>query len=360
MDALQITPVSMANANQRSGRAGRTGPGICYRMYTDHIFRNELLENNIPEIQRTNLANVVLLLKSLNVDNLLEFDFMDPPPQETIMNSMYQLWVLGALDNTGNLTELGRKMVEFPLDPPLSKMVILSGQYKCSEEILTIVSMLSVPSIFYRPKGREEESDAVREKFYVPESDHLTFLHVYNQWMMNKYSSDWCTKHFIHVKALRKVREVRQQLLDIMKIQKVEEVSSGTDWDVVRKVICSAYFHNAAKIKGIGEYVNLNKSITCVLHPSSAIYSLGYTPDYVVYHELVMTTKSYMQVVTAVNPEWLAELSPMFFSVKSSYGHASSKTKGQIDKERKETMEREMTEYIRRKTELIQRHNDNN
>jgi len=160
-------------------------------MYTDNIYRTELLESNIPEIQRTNLSNVVLLLKSLNVDNLLEFDFMDPPPQETIMNSMYQLWILGALDNTGNLTPLGRKMVEFPLDPPLSKMLILSHDYKCSEEVLTIVSMLSVPSIFYRPKGREEESDSIREKFFVPESDHLTLLHTYNQWKMNEYSGEW-------------------------------------------------------------------------------------------------------------------------------------------------------------------------
>lgn len=101
-------------------------------MYTDTVYRTELLENNIPEIQRTNLANVVLLLKSLNVDNLLEFDFMDPPPQDNILNSMYQLWILGALDNTGNLTELGRKMVEFPLDPPLSKMLIMSEQFGCS------------------------------------------------------------------------------------------------------------------------------------------------------------------------------------------------------------------------------------
>jgi len=160
-------------------------------MYTDNIYRTELLESNIPEIQRTNLANVVLLLKSLNVDNLLEFDFMDPPPQETIMNSMYQLWILGALDNTGNLTTMGRKMVELPLDPPLSKMLILSGEYECTEEVLTIVSMLSVPSIYYRPKGREDESDAAREKFFVPESDHLTLLHTYNQWKMNDYSGDW-------------------------------------------------------------------------------------------------------------------------------------------------------------------------
>lgn len=81
MDALQITPISQANANQRTGRAGRTGSGFCYRLYTEMAYRNELFENTIPEIQRTNLANTVLLLKSLGVKNLLEFDFMDPPPQ---------------------------------------------------------------------------------------------------------------------------------------------------------------------------------------------------------------------------------------------------------------------------------------
>ena len=123
MDSLQITPESQANANQRAGRAGRTGPGYCYRLFTERQYVTELLANQIPEIQRTNLGNVVLLLKSLGVDNLLAFDFMDPPPSDNIMNSMYQLWVLGALDNTGALTPLGRKMVEFPLDPPLAKMV---------------------------------------------------------------------------------------------------------------------------------------------------------------------------------------------------------------------------------------------
>ena len=79
---------------------------------------------------------------------------MDPPPQETILNSMYQLWILGALDATGELTSIGAKMVEFPLDPPLSRMLILSSQYQCAEELLTIVSMLSVPALFFRPKNR--------------------------------------------------------------------------------------------------------------------------------------------------------------------------------------------------------------
>jgi pre-mRNA-splicing factor ATP-dependent RNA helicase DHX38/PRP16 len=131
-------------------------------------------------------------------------------------------------------------------------------------------------------------------------------------------------KHFIHAKALKKVREVRAQLLDIMKVLKIPETSSGIDWDIVRKAICSSYFHNAARMKGIGEYANLRTGIPCVLHPSSAIYALGFTPDYVVYHELVMTSKEYMQCVTAVNPNWLAEMGPMFFSVKNMMGDQSN------------------------------------
>lgn len=167
MDALQVYPVSQANANQRSGRAGRTGPGQCYRLYTARQYKEELLVTTVPEIQRTNLANTVLLLKSLGVQDLLQFHFMDPPPQDNILNSLYQLWILGALDHTGTLTPLGRQMAEFPLDPPQCQMLIVADRMKCTADILIIVSMLSVPSIFYRPKGREEEADAVREKFQV-------------------------------------------------------------------------------------------------------------------------------------------------------------------------------------------------
>ncbi|KAH1026329.1 pre-mRNA-splicing factor ATP-dependent RNA helicase PRP16 [Dendroctonus ponderosae] len=327
MDALQIYPISQANANQRSGRAGRTGPGQAFRLYTERQYKDELLVTTVPEIQRTNLANTVLLLKSLGVQDLLQFHFMDPPPQDNILNSLYQLWILGALDHTGVLTKLGRQMAEFPLDPPQCQMLIVSTQMGCTAEILIIVSMLSVPSIFYRPKGREEEADGVREKFQVPESDHLTFLNVYNQWKQNGYSAHWCNEHFIHIKAMRKVREVRQQLKDIVVQQKFEIKSCGTDWDIVRKCICSAYFHQAARLKGIGEYVNCRTGMPCHLHPTSALFGLGSTPDYVVYHELVMTAREYMQCVTSVDGHWLAELGPMFFSLKETGKSGRAKKK---------------------------------
>lgn len=194
---------------------------------------------------------------------------------------MYQLWVLGALDNTGELTELGRKMANFPMDPALAKMLIVSVERRCSAEVLTIVSMLSVPSVFYRPKERLEESDAAREKFFVPESDHLTLLHVYTQWKSNgcvphqdhpafkfsdpldprRYRDDWASRHFLHPKTLRKAREVRTQLLDIMKHQKLDIIPCGTDWDVIRKTICAAYFHQAARVKGIGEYQHVRTGV---------------------------------------------------------------------------------------------------
>ncbi|KAF7340214.1 Pre-mRNA-splicing factor ATP-dependent RNA helicase PRP16 [Mycena venus] len=316
MDALQITPISQANANQRTGRAGRTGNGFCYRLYTEMAYRNELFESTIPEIQRTNLANTVLLLKGLGVKNLLEFDFMDPPPQSNILNSMYQLWVLGALDNVGDLTPVGRKMNEFPMEPSMAKMLIASVDYKCSAEMLTIVSMLSVPSVFYRPKERMEEADAAREKFNVPESDHLTLLNVFNQWKSHGFRDEWAMKHFLHPKLLRKAREVRAQLEDIMKFQKMEIISAGTDFDVLRKAICAGYFHQAARAKGIGEFVNIRSGLPTHLHPTSALYGLGYTPTYVVYHELILTSKEYMTQVTSIDAYWLAELGSVFYSVK--------------------------------------------
>lgn len=342
MDTLQITPISQANASQRAGRAGRTGPGKAFHLFTEAAFKDEMYIQTIPEIQRTNLANTVLLLKSLGVKDLLDFDFMDPPPQDTITTSLFDLWALGALNNIGDLTSIGSKMTAFPMDPSLAKLLITSEDYGCSEEMLTIVSMLSVPNVFYRPKERQEESDAAREKFFVPESDHLTYLHVYTQWKTNGFSDGWCTRHFLHPKSLRRAKEIREQLGDIMKLQKMNMVSCGTDWDVIRKCICSGYYHQAAKVKGIGEYINLRTSVTVQLHPTSALYGLGYLPDYVIYHELILTSKEYMSTVTSVDPHWLAELGGVFYSVKEKGYSAREKRVTEIEFNKRMEIEAEM------------------
>ena len=353
MDTLQITPISQANASQRSGRAGRTGPGKAFRLYTDKAFNDELYIQTIPEIQRTNLSNTILLIKSLGVKDLLDFDFMDPPPQDTITTSLFDLWALGGLDNLGELTDLGSKMNAFPMDPSLAKLLITSEEYGCSEEMVTIVSMLSVPNVFYRPKERQEESDAAREKFFVPESDHLTYLHVYSQWKSNGFSDGWCARHFLHSKSLRRAKEVRDQLLDIMRVQQMAMVSCGTDWDVIRKCICSGYYHQAARVKGIGEYINLRTSVTVQLHPTSALYGLGFLPDYVVYHELILTSREYMSTVTSVDPHWLAELGGVFYSVKEKGYSARERRVIETEFNRKMEIEAQMADDKRRHDEKV-------
>ncbi|GJV63165.1 pre-mRNA-splicing factor ATP-dependent RNA helicase DEAH7-like protein [Tanacetum coccineum] len=307
--AIRFEDITGANTCHCNGRTQMYYSGslrrakMACRGGKENAYREEMLPlpQPVPEIQRSNIGNVLLLLKSLKVDNLLDFEFMDPPPRENILNSMYQLWVLGALSNTGSLTRIGCKMIEFPLDPGLAKLLITGEEFSCVNEVLTIVSMLSVPSVFFRPRDRAEESAAAHEKFFVPESDHLTLLNIYRQWEANEYCGDWCSKHFLQVKSLRNARKVRSQLLEILKRLKIPLTSCGSKWNVIRKAICSSYFHNAARLKGgIGEYVNCRNGMPCHLHPSSAIYGMGYTPDYVVYHELTLTTKEYMQCATSV------------------------------------------------------------
>lgn len=189
MDSLIVTPISQAQARQRSGRAGRTGPGKCYRLYTEAAYRNEMLPNTIPDIQRQNLAHTILMLKAMGVNDLLNFDFMDPPPHQTMITALENLYALSALDDEGLLTRLGRKMADLPIEPPLAKMLIASVDLECSEEILTVVAMLSVGgSVFYRPKEKQAQADAKKAKFHQPEGDHLTLLTVYNGWAASKFS----------------------------------------------------------------------------------------------------------------------------------------------------------------------------
>ena len=198
MESLIVTPVSKASANQRAGRAGRVAAGKCFRLYTAWSYAHELEDNAIPEIQRVNLGSVVLLLKSLGIDDLLSFDFLDPPPQETLMLALEQLYALGALNHRGELTTLGRRMSELPVDPQLAKMIIASEKYKCSEEVVTIAAMLSVNnSVFYRPKDKAVHADTARKNFFVPGGDHLVLLNVYEQWAETEFSTQWCYENFI-------------------------------------------------------------------------------------------------------------------------------------------------------------------
>uniref|UniRef100_A0A8C3B2S3 RNA helicase n=1 Tax=Cyclopterus lumpus TaxID=8103 RepID=A0A8C3B2S3_CYCLU len=292
IDQLVVTPISQAQAKQRAGRAGRTGPGKTYRLYTERAYRDEMLTTNVPEIQRTNLASTVLSLKAMGINDLLSFDFMDAPPMETLITAMEQLYTLGALDDEGLLTRLGRRMAEFPLEPMLCKMLIMSVHLGCSEEMLTIVSMLSVQNVFYRPKALADQKKA---KFHQPEGDHLTLLAVYNSWKNNKFSNPWCYENFIQARSLRRAQDIRMILISALLLMNLPT--------------CSLSLQTQA---GQGYRTLIDQQVVYI-HPSSALFNRQ--PEWVVYHELVLTTKEYMREVTTIDPRWLVEFSPAFFKV---------------------------------------------
>ncbi|XP_051812945.1 LOW QUALITY PROTEIN: pre-mRNA-splicing factor ATP-dependent RNA helicase DHX16 [Acanthochromis polyacanthus] len=323
MESLIVTPCSRASANQRAGRAGRVAAGKCFRLYTAWAFKHEMEETTVPEIQRTNLGNVVLLLKSLGINDLIHFDFMDPPPHETLVLALEQLYALGALNHLGELTKLGRRMAELPVDPMLSKMILASEQYKCSEEVLTIAAMLSVNnSIFYRPKDKVVHADNARMNFVVPGGDHLVLLNVYTQWVESGYSTQWCYENFIQFRSMRRARDVRDQLEGLMDRIEVEVVSSQGDSIPIRKAVTAGYFYHTARLSK-GGYKTVKHQQTVYVHPNSSLFEEQ--PRWLIYHELVFTTKEFMRQVIEIESGWLLEVAPHYYKSKELEDSSSKK-----------------------------------
>ncbi|KAK7354240.1 hypothetical protein VNO80_19699 [Phaseolus coccineus] len=325
MESLLVTPISKASANQRAGRSGRTGPGKCFRLYTAYNFHNDLEENTVPEIQRTNLANVVLTLKSLGIHDLLNFDFMDPPPAEALLKALELLFALSALNKLGELTKVGRRMAEFPLDPMLSKMIVASENFKCSDDIISIAAMLSVGnSIFYRPKDKQVHADNARMNFHTGNvGDHIALLKVYNSWKETNYSTQWCYENYIQVRSMKRARDVRDQLAGLLERVEIELTSNESDLDAIKKSITSGFFPHSARLQKNGSYRTVKHSQTVHIHPSAGLAQV--LPRWVIYHELVLTTKEYMRQVTELKPDWLVEIAPHYYQLKDVEDSSSKK-----------------------------------
>uniref|UniRef100_A0A8C1WUM3 Pre-mRNA-splicing factor ATP-dependent RNA helicase DHX16 n=1 Tax=Cyprinus carpio TaxID=7962 RepID=A0A8C1WUM3_CYPCA len=334
MESLIVTPCSRASANQRAGRAGRVAAGKCFRLYTAWAFKHEMEETSIPEIQRTNLGNVVLLLKSLGINDLIHFDFMDPPPHETLVLALEQLYALGALNHLGELTKLGRRMAELPVDPMLSKMILASEHYKCSEEILTIAAMLSVNnSIFYRPKDKVVHADNARMNFVVPGGDHMVLLNVYTQWVESGYSTQWCFENFIQFRSMKRARDVRDQLEGLMDRIEVELSSCSGDSMPIRKAVTAGYFYHTARLSK-GGYKTVKHQQTVFVHPNSSLFEEQ--PRWMIYHELVFTTKEFMRQVIEIESGWLLEVAPHYYKNKELEDSSSKKMPRKQGKAREE------------------------
>ena len=317
MESLIVTPISQAAANQRAGRAGRTQPGKCFRLYTAWSFQNELDPNTTPEILRTNMGNVVLMLKSLGINDLINFDFMDRPPAEALIRALEQLYALGALNDRGELTKLGRRMAEFPLEPMLSKSVIASERYKCTSEVLSAVAMLSLgASVFFRPKEKAVHADTARLNFARGGGgDHIALMRCYKEWASTDYNTQWCFENFVQVKSMKKARDIREQLESLCDRVEIDSTVSCSeeDFSSVLKAISAGFFYNIAKLGRSGEYQTIKQPKTVYIHPSSVLAKEEDPPAWVVFFQLAFTTKEFMRQVAPIDPAWLVEIAPHYY-----------------------------------------------
>ncbi|KAF6232078.1 hypothetical protein HO173_009672 [Letharia columbiana] len=318
MESLVVTPCSRASANQRSGRAGRVAPGKCFRLYTKFAFHNELDDSTMPEIQRTNLNSVVLLLKSLGINDLMEFDFMDAPPAETLIRALENLYALGALNDKGALTKLGRQMAEFPTDPMLARSILAADKQGCVEEVLSIIAMLGESaSLFYRPKDKKILADSARARFTIKEGgDHFSLLNIWNQWVDSDFSYVWARENFLQQRSLTRARDVRDQLAKLCDRVEVTITSVGAqDLVPVQKSLTAGFFPNAARLqKGGDSYRTVKNSMTTYLHPSSTLFEVN--PKWIIFYELVLTSREYMRGNLPIQAEWLADAAPHYHKKK--------------------------------------------
>jgi ATP-dependent RNA helicase DHX8/PRP22 len=354
MESLTVNDVSQAQAAQRTGRAGRVSAGFCFRLYTEDAY-DSLNENNVPEILRVNLAQVVLQLKGMGVHDPRTFEFLTPPSSESLMKAFELLFALEAVDQDMNLTDYGKKLARLPLDPTFGNLLLQSSKYGCTSDMLTAVSMMSAENIFYRQGEFSGKAAAAHRRFASHEGDIPTLLNVYQAWRKEAvYSTggkksggsgegkishgDWCVRNYISGRALIRAHDVRNQLRDICGRSKERnglamdvEQSCGAEREIFFKAVCAGLFLQVAsriqatvEVKGgrgnsgaiqstRGRYKTKIGGKEVSIHPTSTMFGRQPAPKSVVYTELLTTKKTYIRGVTQIREEWLQEVAPHFF-----------------------------------------------
>ncbi|KAF2750162.1 ATP dependent RNA helicase-like protein [Sporormia fimetaria CBS 119925] len=328
IERLNVCPVSKASATQRAGRAGRTRPGKCFRLYTESAFA-DLPETTFPEIQRSDLAPVILQLMNLGITNVVRFDFLSPPPSKLLIRAMDTLHSLGAIDEYARLTRpLGTRMAELPLEPMLAKTLLNAPYFACLPEMLTIASMMTLQgTVFVSHDGNKKQEDKAKRRFAVAEGDHMTLYNVYESFISHgKKDAQWCRENSLNFKALVKAMSVRKQLRNHLERLGIAETATFDGPDAaklrgmnlverVRRCLTTGFFAHAARMKSDGTFTTPKGDVTLWVHPSSIFFHRK--ADWVIYHEIMETRdKTYIRDLTTVEIDWLTEYAPSYYRTK--------------------------------------------
>ncbi|KAI1105047.1 P-loop containing nucleoside triphosphate hydrolase protein [Jackrogersella minutella] len=323
IESLTATPVSKAAALQRAGRAGRTKPGKCFRLYTEKAFK-ALPDANTPEIQRSNLAPFILQLKALGIDNVVHFDYLTPPPAELLAKATELLFSLGALDEYAKLTKpLGMRMAELAVEPMMAKTLLSAPSFGCLEEILTIAAMTSLGgSIWIQRDGEKKQMESSRRKFAAEEGDHLTLLNVYQAFVTKgKKESRFCYDNSLNFKAMTRAVSIRAQLkryLERFGITADDNLKTPADnrGEKIRRCLTTGYFAHAARMQPDGSFRNIEGGTTLYAHPSSLMFNRK--ADWVIFNEVMETgSKIFIRDISKIDKNWLLEYASSYYQLKS-------------------------------------------
>ncbi|KPI90476.1 ATP-dependent RNA helicase-like protein [Leptomonas seymouri] len=333
VDFLLPAVISKASAEQRKGRAGRTRPGKCFRMFTEADFAS-FPDQTQPEILRTNIVNAVLLLLKLGVANPCDFPFIDPPSDQGLSDAFYQLLYFGAVDDGLELTDFGRRMAELPVDACLSRMLLMAPKHGCAADAAIVAAMLEVGNVFSRPPSRVAEAQAAHALFDCPDSDHVTLFNIFHGYFKNQANgARYCYEHYLRHQALQQAVQVYNQLRRLMTqlgvpVQSTYRAESSTvDTVALRQAVLEGFFTQVAYLVPLDSpKMTANKSTTrlfrtvrdallvCLHRQSALTHGTRALPTWLVFDRLEVQgdAGTFVRTASAVDVNWLLGVSDFF------------------------------------------------
>lgn len=307
---LPIERISQSSANQRAGRCGRVAEGICIRLYShdDYLARPEFTE---PEIMRTNLSAVILQMTALNLGDIEDFPFLEPPDDKMIRDGKTVLQEVNALEKSGKLTEIGRQLAKFPTDPKLARMLVAAGQLSCLSEVAIIVSALSIQDPREKPADKMPQADAKHAAFRHPESDFLTILNIWNEFevqkkhLSNSKLRKYCTVNFLSYIRMREWFDIHAQIMQVIKGElKMTPNTSESSYEAIHCALLPGLLSNIGFRHEQYEYLGA-RGLKFFIFPGSGLHKLK--PKWIMAAEQVETSKVYARNVARIEPEWIEQ-----------------------------------------------------
>jgi ATP-dependent helicase HrpA len=319
--SLIESAVSKASCNQRLGRAGRTRPGVCYRLYSEDDYAKRPMFTT-EEIYRTDLTEVVMRMSEIGIRDFEAFDFISNPGREAIHSAVQALDLFEALNSDRSLSEIGRMMAVFPLMPRLSRMLVESMKYypDVLEEVLIACSFLSTNSPFLLPQGEEMEARKRHHSFRHEYGDFVSYLQLFDAFLAAEKKTAFCKRNYLDERVMLEIVNIKEQLAEIVENQFGMIISSGGDFSDYLKAIARGLIQFVCRASGRFDYASLTAGRISI-HPGSVMFRK--TPEYFVAGEIVKTSRTFARSVSPLKREWLQDISPMLLE---GFGRGTKKS----------------------------------